>query len=230
LVPTQEETRREFISRRIKEALDNQDTAAVALRLGISRSTIYDWTSGRFLPDIERLAQFAAITNTNISWLVTGRGAKRGNEAGADGYVLPAPLNVNPPPLAFLEDWLLEIGRSGGATTTDELSLMAVADDSMEPALKRGDLLLVRRSTPPYGERNPLSGDSGLYALAVVAREGDRKLAPLVRFVVRRLQWGLDGLITISCDNPAYKSETRKWKPKEAPLIMGQVIWRASQI
>jgi transcriptional regulator with XRE-family HTH domain len=225
----------ENIAHRIKEVLKGQNVAALARAMGVSRTAIYDWSTGRSTPDVGRIALFAQLLDLSVSWLITGSGAMRHSENHPGGFVVVTALNVHPFPIAIQEDWIHEIWRRSGPDNDDNLQMIAVTDDAMEPTLKRGDLLIFRRLSPPH---NLTDGNNGLYVLMVAKSEsadsrqkrerpGD---IPLSRFIVRRILWGFDGSITITPDNPAYQSEKQTCRPEKAPLILGPVLWRAGRI
>jgi transcriptional regulator with XRE-family HTH domain len=225
---------REFIGLRIKASLHGLNVAEVARTLGVSRQTIYDWCAGKFMPDVERLDIFAAVTNVSLLWLITGAGAMRHNENHPGGYVVVQSLNVQPAPLAIQEEWLKQMSPldSEGGDDLSDLQSVAAVDDAMEPLIRKGDLLIFRRRSLPAEERNPASGDNGLYVLQVVRFPAPSKPEelPITRWIVRRVLWGFDGSITITPDNPAYESEKQTCRPEKAPLILGPVLWRAGRI
>ncbi|HLW69829.1 MAG TPA: helix-turn-helix domain-containing protein [Candidatus Binataceae bacterium] len=187
---------------------------------GVSRAALYAWIKGSSTPSIATLALVARLTGTSLGWLVSGEGAMRPGEEVPGGYALPASpfYNVQPPPFAFKEEWLADlITESGAKKPGEQIYLIAVTDDAMEPTLKRKDLLLVHR-------RALRRGESGLYALVIRDPVGTGQL------VARRIQWELDGTLTIRCDNPAYRSETRALRAEEAPQIVGPILWRAGYV
>ena len=223
----------EYIARRIKEALQGQNVAALARAMGVSRTAIYDWSTGRSTPDVGRVALFADLLDISVSWLITGAGAMHINRDHPSGYVLVRSLNVQPPaPLAIREEWLRHISPLRPLDEGD-LELIAAVDDAMEPIIRKGDLLIFHRLEQSATERNPATGDNGLYVLMVSkprAASAKRDDLPVTRWIVRRILWGFDGSITITPDNPAYLSERQTCRPEKAPLILGPVLWRAGRI
>jgi hypothetical protein len=69
-------------------------------------------------------------------------------------------------------------------------------------------------------------GDNGLYALSVPMSAEK----PTSQMIARRLQWSLDGTLSITCDNKAYGPETWASKPAKCPVIQGPAIWRGGFI
>ena len=88
------------------------------------------------------------------------------------------------------------------------LSAIAVAGDSMEPLLRDGDEILIDRSPRPLRE--------GIYAL----RLGEVQL-------VKRIQCGMPGRLTLISENPNYP-------PLEVPLaeadVIGRVVWKGGRL
>ncbi len=184
------------------------------------------------MPDVERLDIFAAITNVSLTWLITGAGAMRRNENHPGGYVVVQSLNARPAPLAIQEEWLDQISPLRRDDDGD-LELIAAVDDAMEPVIKKGDLLIFQRLSLSGEERNLATGNNGLYVLMVAKHRAANTKPdelPITRWIVRRILWGFDGSITVTPDNPAYKSEEQTFRPEKAPLILGPVLWRAGRI
>ena len=103
----------------------------------------------------------------------------------------------------FDRQWLRNVGQPNA----DDLSIIKVSGDSMQPTLVDGDDILIRRIP------GSTVVSDGIYVL-------DRDDA----LIVKRL--GVNpssGLLTISSDNPAYPT----WFecPPSTVRIIGQVVW-----
>ena len=100
-----------------------------------------------------------------------------------------------------------------------DLFLLQARDDSMEPTIKPGDFLLCSQGIFVFSpERLPRHG---LYVLAAQGKaEQDRAR------LLRRIEWRLDGKMTISCDNPNYGREVWALNEPGAPFVIGPVLWR----
>lgn len=95
-----------------------------------------------------------------------------------------------------------------------ELALVQVCGDSMEPTLKEGDLLLLdRRGFTQPGLSRHVRSD----AVYVLLRED--------ALVVKRLQFGFDGSVTIQSDNPAYGVQILSSDKLASLQVMGRVVW-----
>lgn len=107
--------------------------------------------------------------------------------------------------LAFKTEWL----RRRIAAAPQNLLLVEVSGDAMEPTLHDSDLILVDLGEPRFKQ-------DGVYALRL---DGE--------LVVKRLQRGPAGGLIIKSDNPAYQPTA---VPREIVGILGRVLWAAHRI
>ncbi|HMP56488.1 MAG TPA: S24 family peptidase [Novosphingobium sp.] len=105
--------------------------------------------------------------------------------------------------LRFSARWLRGQGLDPG-----KLSAIAVSGDSMDPTLRDGDEILVDRTPRPLRD--------GVH----VVRVEDAVL-------VKRLDTGLPGRITLISDNPAYRP--LDLAPAEVQVI-GRVVWKGGRL
>jgi phage repressor protein C with HTH and peptisase S24 domain len=105
--------------------------------------------------------------------------------------------------LAFSKDWLKDTFHRG----PDQLMLVQVRGDSMEPTLRDRDLVIVDIAT-----RSITNG--AIHVLAV----GEELL-------VKRLERRLDGSVVVHSDNPRYQPETVRGPDLEDLRLVGQVLW-----
>ncbi|HKT84944.1 MAG TPA: LexA family transcriptional regulator [Novosphingobium sp.] len=105
--------------------------------------------------------------------------------------------------IRFSSRWLRSMGLD-----PERLTVIAVTGDSMEPALRDGDEILVDRTARPLHD--------GIH----VVRLGDTLL-------VKRIETGRGGAITLLSDNPAYR-------PIECVLsevaVIGRVVWKGGRL
>jgi transcriptional regulator with XRE-family HTH domain len=216
-------------------AAQNRNISELARDVGVSRSALYKWLGGKSEPAIAKLAAFARATNSSVSWLVSGEGSWK---AQITEYVIPNSGGTRAP-LAIDQEWLKQhsttpMFSAAGASEARQapfLYLLEIEDDSMEPTLKKGELVLADGAGKD-GKRN------GLYAIGFSSKELLAKPSdtdqPTVRFVVRRVQHHLDDKsLTISCDNKIYASETRTWtkeegRVREGVVVLAWVFWHGS--
>ena len=88
------------LAKRIQSAFDAASLthAAVAARLGVGRTTVTHWCSGRCEPSVEDLGRLAEIAGVSPMWLAWGQGEMRASTAEtldvAPAPTLPAPGEV----------------------------------------------------------------------------------------------------------------------------------------
>ncbi len=207
----------EGLAQRIDSITEHQNIANLARLLQVSRNAIYRWSSGKSVPDVRHLLWLAGAVDVSFSWLLTGLGPMRAHDETPVGFVFPHSIhdssvsfNVNSP-IAFNATWMRDFERNVGG----RLLIAPVADDAMEPTLKRGDLVLAIETGHALTGASEI-GTSGLRLL----RDGR----------VRRVHWQHDATVIVSCDNPLYRAETLTWKPGDPEIILGRIIWRGGRI
>ena len=105
--------------------------------------------------------------------------------------------------MAFREDWVRRTLRVDPAS----LVLITAVGDSMEPAIRAGDLLLVDRSVDRIL-------DDAIYVLAIAGR-----------LIVKRVQQFLNGAVTIKSDSDSYVDETIAPEEIDQIRVAGRVRW-----
>jgi len=110
--------------------------------------------------------------------------------------------------IAFREEWIRMVSKA----PLDQLAVISVDGDSMEPTLRTGDTVLI-----DFRQNQPGDKD-GIY----VIRTGNG-------LQVKRVQVELGkGLITVRSDNPAYEAQPHL-NPDDIHVI-GRVIWLGRQV
>lgn len=209
----------------------------VAKMSGVAFGTLNAYLAGGEMK-MSNAAALAQATGVRLEWLATGAGPMHeaeagllecGAELGGQDLVPQAPGSMLIPRYdaraaagngsPFNEGHMVgKVQISGDLLPPNlrrnpaHLALIECMGDSMEPALRDGDYLLVDTSI-----RNVAAGP--IYILRV----GDTLLA-------KRLQPRLDGTVLVISDNPRYPPETVT--PSDAhPLeIVGEVIWRSGPL
>jgi phage repressor protein C with HTH and peptisase S24 domain len=219
----------EFIAR-LNECADIAGSVnALAKQAGISQSGIRRYFSGGE-PTRPVLIAIAKAVGVNFLWLSLGIGPKfPGDKEPIAGVIesddyLYIPLydvrasaghgawndseNIKDS-LAFRRQWIQqELGAK-----PDQLCLIYVEGESMEPALHAHDVVLVDRSV------NELNGD-GIYVLVM-----DGKL------LIKRLQSLPGKKVSVSADNPAYKSFIISDDLDSPDLyLIGKVVWTGRKL
>ncbi len=214
--------------------LRQEDAAA---RLGLSPSTYQNYERGTRRPDTDGWEAFVR-GGINANWLLTGEGEMlladvphgmheatvMTAEGALTGYVaLPLYNDIHAAAghgavvdherpddaLMFQESWI----RHELGARPDDLCLIRVSGDSMEPTLRAGDVILVnRQACRPDRE--------GIYILRV----GDMLL-------VKRLQALPGGQVKITSDNAAFDSWMINLSdPGGDVVIVGRVVWSGRRL
>ncbi|GAB4186001.1 MAG: hypothetical protein Tsb002_10100 [Wenzhouxiangellaceae bacterium] len=204
-----------------------------ARRLGVHVNTLARYERGERLPDAGFLLRLAA-TGVNIHWVLTGKGGRyvsdppanliRDGDASAAGYASPGDLyaevvecmvqrdsgdlRARPPVMAFQRQWLTQ---QFGAEEQD-LFLLRVLGDSMNPTLKAGDMVLID------GHQLPDCAGDGLYLL----RLGQA-------LMIRRLQTLPAGRYRVISANPDYAAFIIRLGDDEI-RVLGRVVWAGQQV
>jgi transcriptional regulator with XRE-family HTH domain len=241
---------RSAFAARLRQAAETHDVAELAAKIGVTPVTLYRWLSGKFDPSLPKLAQLAEAMEVSLAWLVAGLGPIDRRRALRhellEDYGVPefegASEKDDKSPVAFYEPWLFGLLYGSvqnptliGAIPTGVPLLIEVREDSMEPTIAQGDLVLVDRTFGVRGAEitrdqiDRRSVHDGIYvfrsrALGSSARQSGGHP------VVRRVQYRLDQTMVIRCDNPKYPEETYSLKAANSPRPLGRLLWRAGRI
>jgi phage repressor protein C with HTH and peptisase S24 domain len=192
--------------------------AELADKLGIHKNTMANYERGERFPDVNILLKILEVfSDINPSWLLTGTGPKIRTEPTPEGFVMFPRYEIEAGAgpgrciqseqivdfVSFREDWV----RSFLRVPRQNLALLSVKGDSMNPTLSDGDMILVDL-------RAGRIEDSAIYVL-----EFDDAL------LVKRIQRKLDGSIVIKSDNPLYETEVLTRDRAQSLRIIGRVIW-----
>jgi phage repressor protein C with HTH and peptisase S24 domain len=143
-------------------------SARLAEQAGVNRSFVYDILRGRSAnPSAEKLSKIADVLRVESDWLLRGIGDVEGDDPLADGdygYVQIRSARVTASmgagsiveddveegePYHFRRAWI----RDGLKAAPDDLRILHVEGDSMEPTLTERDIVLIDSSrttpTPP---------------------------------------------------------------------------------
>ncbi len=217
---------------RLTELQEDIKSAEFARRLGISGSTLQQYQKGS-LPRIDAALSMAEAAGVSVAWLI-GESEDRdygdlyhhavlgfakdstndtqahvslpryniqasaGHGAFADSQEVADHLTVS-------RAWL---GRY--VSSAARVVIIEARGDSMEPTIRHGDLLMVEMGV----ERENVAA-GGVFVVAVAGM-----------IMVKRLQIMLDGDLTISSDNRAYRAETVPAAERDDKIIVhGRVFW-----
>lgn len=165
--------------RQLREARGIQQKE-LAIDLGVTQPTISDWESGRKIPSARSTQKIADYFEVSVDYLL-GRDTQK-----SDGVKVPVLGDVAAGiPIEAITDILdyeeidLELAKTG------EYFGLRVKGKSMEPRMKEGDVVIVRRQE---------SADTG--DTVVVLVNGDSA-------TVKKIKYGPDG-ITLLPTNPVF--------------------------
>ncbi len=217
-------------------ALSNAKLAKI---LGLSTSTVDSYRRGIKTPKFETLAFMQTTYRISLDWMVDGLGSQftdiraaelfsappakcAGPDAGNDDAALPpgefvfipqmagttsrgglAPDAATEMRIAFRRDW---IARKG---LPQDMSIIKVQGDSMEPTLQSGDLVLVHHSKDTITR-------GGLFAITI-----DQEI------LIKRIQPLMGQKLLVISDNSKYTSLEIA---AEEIHINGKVIWFAREL
>lgn len=226
---------------RLREAMGNLDVQELAAKVGVTRVTLYRWLSAKFDPGVAKLCELAEALDISPAWLITGQEPKNRRralyQARLADYALPEfdtfRSSFSQSPIAFLQSWSFEllygpIGKSGSNISASPAPpwMLEVHDDSMEPTIKQGALVLVDRSfsRPPMKSAPPGATIwDGIYCFRPLSRTKDAETATVP--MIRRVRYFADGKMGVRCDNPKYPRE--EVYDRNRPRPIGRVVWHA---
>lgn len=185
---------------RLKQAVGENSIRGFARSCGFSDTVLRQYLNGQSEPTRPALLAIARTANVSIEWLAGGQpGYNSLREGDVKEYIYKDPL-------AFETDWL----RSEFPKSYDHLLLTQVQDESMEPTLVLGDLVLVDTSV-----RDLAAIDHGLFLFKLNER-----------ILIKRLQYVPENHFRVLSDNPAYEAFSLDLSSKANGLsIMGRVVW-----
>jgi phage repressor protein C with HTH and peptisase S24 domain len=187
---------------RLKQAVGDKSIRGFARDCGFSDTVLRQYLNGQSEPTRPVLLAIARTANVSVEWLATGQpvaGAKDLSKASAENYVYKDPL-------AFETGWL----RTEFPSSFENLLLTQVVDESMEPTLQVGDLVLVDTN-----DRDLETVSHGIYLLKL-----DNRL------LIKRLQCVADNTLTVLSDHSAYETFSIEASGKSSGLsLMGKVVW-----
>ncbi len=183
---------------RLKQAMGDSSIRGFARQCGFSDTVLRQYLNGQSEPTRPALLSIARTANVSVQWLACGE-VSTSPQALAASYVFKEPL-------AFKSSWLQE----QWSEDFDHFLLTQVPDESMEPTLNEGDLILVDTK-----DRDLETINHGIYLLKLDDR-----------ILVKRLQYVAENTLRVLSDNPVYETFSVELAKKRHGLsIMGKVVW-----
>jgi phage repressor protein C with HTH and peptisase S24 domain len=187
---------------RLKQAMGDSSIRGFARECGFSDTVLRQYLNGQSEPTRPALLAIARTAQVSLEWLAVGEVNSSGR--GSSEYVYKEPL-------AFSADWL----KAEFPNSYDHLLLAQVPDESMEPTLQAGDLILVDTQDRDFETIN-----HGIFLLQLDNR-----------ILVKRLQYGGDKTFKVLSDHAAYDSFAIQFGKKSQGLsVMGRVVWAAGKL
>ncbi|WP_300707297.1 S24 family peptidase [uncultured Desulfovibrio sp.] len=207
---------------RLKEVRGELTQAEFADILGIPQVTLGNYERGRNEPRFEFIEKVCSRFEINVEWLLFGTGNRRGGPAGTakptcdvDLIMIPmveARLSAGPGSLetsgecersyAFRSDFLHRKGNP------DDMVLMRVEGDSMQPEIMHNDVVLIDRSKTQIrlGRIFAVGFEEAIY--------------------LKRIDM-LPGKIVLKSANPAYPPVELDIREQQGDSfrVIGQVLW-----
>lgn len=215
----------ETIGERIRQVRGEMDLGLLASKLGLHKNTLSNYERGVRSPDASVLSKLLEVfPAANPNWLLTGEGPRdlpEGDEVPEGFFLVPAhELSLRGPGggkivskqvvnfVSFDSNWV----RNFLGVPPQELALIAVKGDNMEPTLSDGDMVLVDL-------RGNGMEDNGIYVLQFKDS-----------LLVRRLHRKLDGSVIVKSDNTTYEPEVLSEDDADALKVVGRVIWTGRKV
>lgn len=215
------------IGQRISSIRGNLTFQSFAVKLGVSAGFVSEIEKGVKKPSAEMLYAIAKEYGININWLLTGEGLEKGRSIHEDRAAWAQGLDKD---FVLVPRYDVQAGAGGGSLIHSEqivdylafktewvqnvlgasinnLALISVRGDSMEPTLSNDDLILIDL-------RFNKIDDSAIYALNV---EG--------LLLVKRIQIKLDGTAVVKSDNAFYEPEIVTGDALQGLYVIGRVVW-----
>lgn len=216
---------------RLNSIIPEEKVLPFANQVGIGEASIRQYLKGS-IPSMDKVVQIARVAGVSLEWLATGAGTKEapkpremigyGAQGMEDRELNPythgiaqasstaragGPISETPELLVVLTKFI-----AGNLLNPAEIFAFYVRDDSMEPTIRSGDLLICSNHGSHIKQGN------GLYVLSTDGSE----------WMVRRTQISSAEEIEIICDNTAsYHPRTLK---RESVEIIGKVVFVLKKI
>jgi hypothetical protein len=197
-------------ARRLNQAFDNIGMpvkqkgryTAIAKLFSVTPVAAKDWCDGANYPTVDKLVQIAQTVKRSTDWLLFGQSLSHDRYVSTpEGEFVLDGARINSRRLvghlAFDRVWLAQ------SMDPDQVVLIAMDGDAMEPSIQRDSLLLLNLAKRSID-------DSGVY---VFRFEQDETL------IVRRAHRHVDGSVEIGCDNAKYRDHAARMTYKDGRFL-----------
>lgn len=198
---------------RLKHSMHDKQINAreLAQRAQVGSSFVYDILSGKSVnPTTRKLSAVADILEVSVPYLLNGEQFKvaiptlRLEIRNAKSVLISEPSTGEN--LFFHRQWVREMLKTNPAS----LRMVVITDDSMEPTLHRGDMVMINLT-------KKIPSPSGMFIIIQ-----NNKL------VARKLEFsGARKTIRVLSDHPAYPNDERLTYRLQ---ILGRIVWLARKV
>ena len=181
--------------------------AEVALKLGVDRSTYAKYESGQSEPNFEMLQKLASLYGASVDFLIGGTSMP----SSTGGTWIPVLGDVAAGiPIEAVENIVDYEEIDSSMASTGEFFGLRIKGSSMEPRIRDGDVVIVRRQE-----------DAETSDTAVILVNGDSA-------TVKRIKKEPDGSLWLLPNNPAY--DPQHYSPAEIATLPVRIIGKVVEL
>lgn len=181
--------------------------AEVALKLGVDRSTYAKYESGQSEPNFEMLQKLASLYGASVDFLIGGTSMP----SSTGGTWIPVLGDVAAGiPIEAVENIVDYEEIDSSMASTGEFFGLRIKGSSMEPRIRDGDVVIVRRQE-----------DAETSDTAVILVNGDSA-------TVKRIKKDPDGSLWLLPNNPAY--DPQHYSPAEIATLPVRIIGKVVEL
>ena len=181
--------------------------AEVALKLGVDRSTYAKYESGQSEPNFEMLQKLASLYGASVDFLIGGTSMP----SSTGGTWIPVLGDVAAgSPIEAVENIVDYEEIDSSMASTGEFFGLRIKGSSMEPRIRDGDVVIVRRQE-----------DAETSDTAVILVNGDSA-------TVKRIKKDPDGSLWLLPNNPAY--DPQHYSPAEIATLPVRIIGKGVEL
>ena len=181
--------------------------AEVALKLGVDRSTYAKYESGQSEPNFEMLQKLASLYSASVDFLIGGTSMP----SSTGGTWIPVLGDVAAGiPIEAVENIVDYEEIDSSMASTGEFFGLRIKGSSMEPRIRDGDVVIVRRQE-----------DAETSDTAVILVNGDSA-------TVKRIKKDPDGSLWLLPNNPAY--DPQHYSPAEIATLPVRIIGKVVEL
>lgn len=200
----------QIFSERLRHYLNKYEMTQLELskRLGVGTTSVYNWCNGIKTPRMDKVDAMCKIFNCKRSDLMEDKKSDTADHHHCKGVIINVYGRVAAGiPLEMIDDIIDTEEITEGMARTGEFFALQIRGDSMEPRMKEGDIVIVRKQEDADSEDIVIATVNGTDATC------------------KRLKKYSDGIALIST-NPAYEPMyfSNEEIQKKPVRILGRVV------